>query len=75
MNEEFELTNPRPNPFTAQYKNEIKIKVTDETLAFLKEQALVHNIPYPSLASRFLTQCAEDGAELTISSPIIFQEG
>ncbi len=70
MNKEFDLTNPRPNPFTAQYKNEISIKVTDETLAFLKEQAIEKNIPYRSLASRFLEYCAKEHTDLVVAPPV-----
>ncbi len=74
MKEEYDFTNARPNPFTAQYKNEISIRVTDETLAFLKEKAFVYNIPYRSLASRFLEQCAEDDTILQVQLPVIVQE-
>lgn len=74
MKEEYDFTNPRPNPFTAQYKNEISIKVTDETLAFLKEKAFEYNIPYGSLASRFLEQCAKRDTVLQLESPVMIRD-
>lgn len=74
MKDEYDFTGARPNPFTTQYKNEISIKITDETLAFLKEQAVEKNIPYRSLASRFLEYCAKEHTDLVVSPPTVVHE-
>lgn len=74
MKDEYDFKNARSNPFTAQYKNELSIRVNDETLAFLKAQAVEKNIPFRSIASLFLDYCAKEHTELAVHTPVIIKE-
>lgn len=71
MRDEYDFSGAIRNPYMAKYKNEVSIMLDDETLAFLKEQAVIQKIPYKTLASLFLSHCVKEMPILTAPQPAL----
>lgn len=70
MKDEYDFTGAIRNPYMAKYKNQVSIMLDDETLAFLKEQAKVQQVPYKTLASLFLAYCAKEHSDVVVAPPV-----
>jgi len=60
MLEEYDFSNSIKNPYTAQLKKPITIRLENETISYFKELAKDSGIPYQTLINMFLTQCAKE---------------
>jgi predicted DNA binding CopG/RHH family protein len=60
MRSEYDFTNSKKNPYVAQLKKSITIRLEAETVNYFKELAKKSGIPYQTLINLFLTQCAKE---------------
>jgi predicted DNA binding CopG/RHH family protein len=60
MRSEYDFTNSKKNPYVAQLKKSITIRLEADTVNYFKELAKKSGIPYQTLINLFLTQCAKE---------------
>jgi len=68
MRDEYDLTklNPRRNPYAKMLKQQITIKINNDTIAYFKEEARRTGIPYQTLINLYLTDCAKNNRKLDL---------
>ncbi|MCR4792078.1 MAG: BrnA antitoxin family protein [Lachnospiraceae bacterium] len=64
---DIEKLNPRKNPYSKQLKKTITINLNEDTIKYFKAQSERCGIPYQTLINLYLTDCAENKRELSIS--------
>ena len=69
MRDEYEINelNPRKNPYARKLKQQITINLDADTVAYFKSMAKQSGIPYQTLINLYLTDCAENKRQLSIS--------
>ena len=58
---------PRKNPYAKKPKQQITINLNSDTVAYFKALAEQSGIPYQTLINLYLTDCAENKRQLSIS--------
>lgn len=61
---DFENLNPRRNPYVDRLKQQVTISVNNTTIDYFKREAEAVGIPYQTLISMYLTDCANSGRKL-----------
>jgi len=69
MREEYDIENlnPRKNPYAKKLKKQVTINLSNEAVAYFKDQAAETGIPYQTLINLYLLDCAESKKKLRIS--------
>ena len=69
MREEYDIKNlnPRKNPYTARARKQITINIYADTIDYFKSLSEKSGIPYQTLINLYLTDCAENEKDLTLS--------
>ena len=69
MRDEYEINelHPRKNPYAGKLKQQITINLNAYTVAYFKSMAKQSGIPYQTLINLYLTDCAENKRQLSIS--------
>ena len=58
MQDEYDFSNARKNPYAKKLKKQITINIDSDTIDYFKEQASITGIPYQTLINLYLTDCA-----------------
>ncbi len=61
---DFENLNPRRNPYVDRLKQQVTISVNNTAIDYFKREAEAVGIPYQTLISMYLTDCANSGRKL-----------
>ena len=69
MRDEYDIQalHPRKNPYAKKLKQQITINLNSDTVAYFKALAEQSGIPYQTLINLYLTDCAENKRQLSIS--------
>ena len=69
MRDEYDIQalHPRKNPYAKKLKQQITINLNSDTVAYFKALAEQNGIPYQTLINLYLTDCAENKRQLSIS--------
>ena len=67
MRQHYDFSNARKNPYAAQLKKPVTIRLDDSSLAYFKSMAEETGIPYQSLISLYLRECALTQRELRLA--------
>ena len=69
MRDEYDIPalHPRKNPYAKKLKQQITINLNSDTVAYFKTLAEQNGIPYQTLINLYLTDCAENKRQLSIS--------
>jgi predicted DNA binding CopG/RHH family protein len=67
MREEYDFSKGKKNPYAKQLKKQVTIKLSEDAIAYFKEQAKDTGIPYQTLINLYLTDCARSGKRLAIT--------
>ena len=69
MRDEYDIhaLHPRKNPYANKLKQQITINLNSDTVAYFKALAEQSGIPYQTLINLYLTDCAENKRQLSIS--------
>ena len=59
--------NPRKNPYAKKSKKQITININIEAVDYFKDMSQRSGIPYQTLINLYLSDCAENKRELTMS--------
>ena len=64
---DFHALHPRKNPYAKKLKQQVTINLNSDTVAYFKALAEQNGIPYQTLINLYLTDCAENKRQLSIS--------
>lgn len=69
MRNEYNINNlnPQKKPYSNQNKSQIIININSNTIEYFQEQSQKSGIPYQTLISLYLSDCAEHKRKLDIS--------
>lgn len=67
MREEYDFSNARKNPYAAQLKKQITIRLDEESINYFKSISEEVGIPYQSLINLYLRDCAANHKKLDLS--------
>ena len=67
MEQEYDFSNARKNPYAQRIKRQITINLDREAVDYFKAMAEKTGIPYQSLINLYLIDCAEKKRELEIT--------
>ena len=69
MRDEYDIQelHPRKNPYAKKLKQQVTINLNSDTVAYFKALAEQNGIPYQTLINLYLTDCAENKRQLSIS--------
>ena len=69
MRDEYDIgeLHPRRNPYIKKLKQQITINLNTDTIAYFKTLSEQVGIPYQTLINLYLTDCAENKRQLSVS--------
>ena len=67
MRKEYDFSNAKKNPYAAQLKKHITIRVDGEAIDYFKSISEGVGIPYQSLINLYLRDCAASNRKLNLS--------
>jgi uncharacterized protein (DUF4415 family) len=67
MREEYDFSNGRKNPYAAQLKKQITIRLDEDSINYFKTVSEEVGIPYQSLINLYLRDCAANHKKLNLS--------
>ena len=66
MRKEYDFSKSRKNPYAAQLKKQITIRLDEEAIAYFKAISEEVGIPYQSLINLYLRDCAASNRKLDL---------
>jgi predicted DNA binding CopG/RHH family protein len=66
MRKEYDFTKATKNPYAAQLKKLVTIRLDERTVEYFKKLAKEAGIPYQTLINLYLRDCAAAGRKLSI---------
>ena len=67
MRKEYDFTAAKKNPYAAQLKKQITIRLDEESIAYFKSISQDAGIPYQSLINLYLRDCAASHRKLNLN--------
>ncbi len=67
MRDEYDFSKARKNPYSAQLKKSITIRLDEESVAYFKSISEEVGIPYQTLINLYLRDCAASHRKLNLS--------
>ena len=67
MRREYDFTAARKNPYAAQLKKQITIRLDEESIDYFKAISQDAGIPYQSLINLYLRDCATTNRKLNLN--------
>ena len=67
MRKEYDFTAAKKNPYAAQLKKQITIRLDEESIAYYKSISQEAGIPYQSLINLYLRDCAANQRKLNLN--------
>jgi uncharacterized protein (DUF4415 family) len=67
MRKEYDFSNARKNPYAAQLKKQVTIRLDEEAINYFKSVSEEVGIPYQSLINLYLRDCAATHKKLNLS--------
>ena len=67
MRKEYDFSKSRKNPYVAQLKKQITIRLDEESITYFKAVSEEVGIPYQSLINLYLRDCAASQRKLSLN--------
>ncbi len=67
MRDEYDFSDARKNPYAAQLKKSVTIRLDEDSIAYFKAMSEETGIPYQSLINLYLRDCASSGRKLDLA--------
>lgn len=67
MKKEYDFSKARKNPYAAQLKKPVTIRIDQDSISYFKAMAEETGIPYQSLINLYLKDCAASGKKLNLA--------
>ena len=66
MRKEYDFSTSRKNPYAAQLKKSVTIRLDEESIVYFKTMSAETGIPYQSLINLYLKECATSKKKLDL---------
>ena len=66
MRKEYDFSQARKNPYAAQLKKQITIRLDEDSISYFKSVSNEVGIPYQSLINLYLRDCAASSRKLNL---------
>ena len=67
MRKQCDFSQSRKNPYAAQLKKPVTIRLDEASIVYFKSMAEETGIPYQSLINLYLKECASSGKKLNLA--------
>jgi predicted DNA binding CopG/RHH family protein len=67
MRKQYDFSASRKNPYAAQLKESVTIRLDEDSITYFKSLADQTGIPYQSLINLYLKDCAASGKKLNLT--------
>lgn len=67
MRKQYDFSNARKNPYAAQLKKPVTIRLDQDSITYFKSMSAETGIPYQSLINLYLKDCAASGKKLNLA--------
>lgn len=67
MRKHYDFSNAKKNPYAAQLKKSVTIRLDEGSISYFKGMAEETGIPYQSLINLYLKDCAATGKKLSLA--------
>ena len=67
MRKEYDFSTSTKNPYAAQLKKSVTIRLDEESIVYFKSMATETGIPYQSLINLYLKECASSKKKLNLA--------
>jgi len=67
MRKEYDFSTSRKNPYAAQLKKSVTIRLDEESIVYFKTMSAETGIPYQSLINLYLKECASSKKKLDLA--------
>lgn len=67
MRKQYDFSQSRKNPYAAQLKKPVTIRLDEDSIFYFKSMAEETGIPYQSLINLYLKECASSGKKLKLA--------
>jgi len=67
MRKQYDFSSSRKNPYAAQLKKPVTIRLDQDSISYFKSMSKETGIPYQSLINLYLKECASLGKKLSLS--------
>ncbi len=67
MRKEYDFSNARKNPYAAQLKKSVTIRLDQESIGYFKALSEETGIPYQSLINLYLKDCAASKKKISLA--------
>lgn len=67
MRKQYGCGSARKNPYAAQLKKPVTIRLDEESIDYFKSMSEETGIPYQSLINLYLRECASSGKKLSLA--------
>ena len=67
MRKHYDFSNARKNPYAAQFKKSVTIRLDEGSISYFKGMAEETGIPYQSLINLYLKDCAANQKRLSLA--------
>ena len=67
MRKEYDFSNAKPNPYAAQLKKQITIRLDEDAISYFKLISADVGMPYQSLINLYLRDCAATKRKLNFN--------
>lgn len=64
MRDNYDFSKSVKHPYSHKLKKQVTIRLDEETIEYIENMADEKGIPYQSMISLYLRECAESGREL-----------
>ena len=66
MRKQYDFSDARKNPYAAQLKKPVTIRLDQDSITYFKSMSEETGIPYQSLINLYLKECASSGKKLNL---------
>jgi predicted DNA binding CopG/RHH family protein len=67
MRKQYDFAASRKNPYAAQLKKSVTIRLDEDSIEYFKSMSEETGIPYQSLINLYLKECASSGKKLKLA--------
>ncbi len=66
MKKEYDFSDSKKNPYSAQLKKQITIRIDEDSISYFKKISEEIGIPYQNLINLYLRECAQENRKLNL---------
>ena len=67
MRKHYDFSKAKPNPYARRLKQQVTIRLDQDTIGYFKNLSEETGIPYQTLINLYLRECASSGKKLSLA--------